>query len=127
MTDFTVVLPEQMTALRQARDGLKDLAEENEFCYGDALDAMSQAYDAIDALFVPKKPKETYRIVVCVDVDAADLTDAYRAVYACMTSLATVSVIEWESSDEWYAEDGQRIEQDAIDLARVTVLQEIDE
>ena len=128
--NFTVVQPEQMQALRLARDELKVLAEDSErtnhMDSGDALEAMGNAYDAIDALFVPVKPVvETYRIVVCIDVDAPDLEGAYRAVYDNLSVLP--ETMAWESSDEWYAGDGQRIEQDAQDLARATVLQAKDD
>lgn len=58
----TIVSPEQMIALRDARDKLKNLAEESDrFDYidtGDALDAMGDAYDAIDALLTPIKDRQ---------------------------------------------------------------------
>lgn len=67
---------------------------------------------------------ETYRIVVCVDIDADDLTDAYRQLFKGMAGLCGITGFDWESSDEWYAEDGQRIEEDALTAVRMQVFKE---
>lgn len=45
----------------------------------------------------------TYRLVVCIDVDASSLAEAYRRVREVMAS-APNSVM-WETSDEWYSSD----------------------
>lgn len=45
----------------------------------------------------------TYRLVVCIDVDAASLAEAYRRVREVMTSAP--NGVAWETSDEWYSSD----------------------
>lgn len=46
---------------------------------------------------------KSYRIVVCVDVDADDLEDAYRQTYRYMSNMP--DGMDWESSDEWFDGD----------------------
>lgn len=43
-----------------------------------------------------------YRIVVCLDVEAASPKEAYGKIY---TMLSGIKGLGWESSDEWYEEN----------------------
>ncbi len=60
----------------------------------------------------------TFRIIVCIDVDAADLATAYAAVRRGMDA----SGLEYESSDEWYRPDGEQGDADELSAARLSVL-----
>lgn len=50
---------------------------------------------------------KTYRLIVCVDIDAENLSDAYARLQACMKAgmAASDPGISWETSDEWFGED----------------------
>jgi hypothetical protein len=76
-----------------------------------------------------------FRFVVCVDVclkdemdgteDAkADLIEAYSRLYLALGEVdrASGGQIEWESSDEAYAPDGQPLIEEALQEARMTVI-----
>lgn len=58
-----------------------------------------------------------YRIVVCVDVHAESLDDAYETVYKGMTE----SELDWESSDEWFDVDGYHGDPDTLQESRMRV------
>lgn len=52
---------------------------------------------------------EMYRIVICLDVEARSMTEAYRRVYRKMKKVDCDN-FQWESSDEWYMPDGTALE-----------------
>ncbi len=58
-----------------------------------------------------------YRFVVCVDVDADDLPEAYAGL------LQRMNANDWESTDEAYAPDGEQIDKDELTRARESVLE----
>ena len=107
-------------AMNRIHDFNLECEEEQHTDVGDAWDILGQAHDAIGALFAPRQAQTT-RIVVCIDAPG-DALEAYEQVYKAMGALETLTGLEWESSDEWFAPDGQQIEQDAIDQIRLTVL-----
>lgn len=68
------------------------------------------------------------RIVVCLDVNAESLDDAYRTVKrtldsACYTEPAESRAFEgWESTDEWFDSDGAPVPEDVMSEVRSRVL-----
>lgn len=63
----------------------------------------------------------SYRIVLFVDVDADNAQSAYEKLFDEMGEIeASRDDMVWESSDEWYAPDGDEIPQDEITKARMT-------
>lgn len=60
------------------------------------------------------------RICVCIDVDTDNLKGAYKAVHDALCELP--EGMEWESTDEWYDDAGERIDEDALSAARLRVL-----
>lgn len=58
------------------------------------------------------------RICICIDVDTDDAETAYGIVFDKMLE----SRLDWESSDEWYGDDGEPLAQDVISEARMRVL-----
>jgi len=66
----------------------------------------------------------TYRIIIALDIDAQTSMDAYRQVTKAMGEVEarTEGNIQWESTDEWYSEDGEAIHPDTIQMVRTTVL-----
>lgn len=49
-----------------------------------------------------------YRFVVCVDVDADTLDEAYEALQRNMPSnRAAMSGVEWETTEEWFDPDSE--------------------
>lgn len=63
----------------------------------------------------------TTRIVICIDLDTNNIELAYREVYEKMS----VADLEWESSDEWFYDDGGTIPEFVISEARMRVLDAI--
>jgi hypothetical protein len=63
----------------------------------------------------------TYRLVICVDVEADTLTEAYGDVYRGMTK----SALDWESSDEWFDVDGYHGDPDVLQTARMAYLDKV--
>ena len=63
----------------------------------------------------------TTRIVICIDLDTDNIELAYRELYEKMG----VADLEWESSDEWYYDDGKDIPEFIISEARMRVLDAI--
>jgi hypothetical protein len=57
-----------------------------------------------------------YRFVVCVDVEAKNLPDAYAGL------LQRMNANDWESTDEAYDPDGEEIDEDELAKARDVVL-----
>lgn len=130
---------ETIDQLNRTLDHLKELGETNSdeeyLDPGDALDALTMAYDAIEAVLMPSKSVEpakheqpgTLRIVICCDIDADSVTDAYRKLFRMLWQVQRDNELEWfdwESSDEWYFEDGERVPQNIVDAARSTVFNE---
>jgi hypothetical protein len=81
--------------------------------------------------------ENTYRFVICVDVclgdeegkpeeQAEDLKKAYAYLYKLMGQVEVNSLqqVQWESSDEAYAPDGQAILEEALQAARMAVIEE---
>jgi len=66
--------------------------------------------------------KRSFRLVVCIDVNADSLESAYEQVYRALGKLPPG--FEWESSDEAYDEDGdgQAVDEDVLSAARMAVL-----
>lgn len=60
-----------------------------------------------------------YRIIVAIDVEAPTVDEAYRSVHALLTECA------WESTDEWYAPDGEAIPESDISACRLRVLESL--
>ena len=60
------------------------------------------------------------RIVVCIDLDTDQLDDAYRQVYMAMSR----TPLDWESSDEWFYDDGGEIPEFIVSAARMRVFGE---
>lgn len=50
----------------------------------------------------------SYRLVVCVDVTADNLTEAYRKVRRFISEGPSENALGWETSDEWYGPDGEQ-------------------
>lgn len=61
------------------------------------------------------------RIVVCIDLDTDQLDEAYRQVYNTMGRTG----LDWESSDEWFYDDGGEIPEFIVSAARLKVLDAI--
>lgn len=73
----------------------------------------------------PKTNDSTYRIVICVDVEAASLKDAYGRVYNAMGKITGPdSNMDWESTDEWFDPDGEEVLGTEIEAARKAFLDE---
>jgi hypothetical protein len=62
----------------------------------------------------------TYRFVVCIDIHANSLKEAYRELYNKMA----VSGFDWESSDEAYNDEGEEISVDELSETRMEVIAE---
>lgn len=63
-----------------------------------------------------------YRLVVCVDVEAASLQEAYGRVYEAMGKVTGPgSSLDWESSDEAFDDNGQ-IDAEELQKARTAYL-----
>lgn len=70
-----------------------------------------------------------YRIVICVDVHADDLEQAYAKVYDYMAcncgitdgahSPGCTNDIDWESSDEAFDHEGEPVDPDVLQEARM--------
>jgi len=59
-----------------------------------------------------------FRIVVCIDVDATDLEQAYGRVSDNLGKLP--DGMDWESTDEWYDDgDGDAIDEEEIQRVRM--------
>ena len=60
-----------------------------------------------------------YRIVTCIDIEASSLEEAYEKLYLQFKTLP--KGMEWESSDEAYGPDGEEVEPDELQAARMKV------
>ena len=57
--------------------------------------------------------------MICVDIDADTPTEAYGKLYEAMGKVEKENKdIQWESSDEWYDEDGEPLTEKSAQLAR---------
>ena len=65
----------------------------------------------------------SYRLVVCIDIEADSLTEAYRKIHQTMTDTG----LEWESSDEAYDTEGEEISPEELSAARMSVLASLEE
>lgn len=65
-----------------------------------------------------------YRFVICVDLEASSLEDAYSRLCAAMgkVEVSTQGSIQWESTDEAYDPDGFEVDADKLSDARMAVL-----
>lgn len=63
-----------------------------------------------------------YRLVICLDVDAASLEEAYRKTYKIMGEASKTHGIDWESTDEAFGPGGQPVDKDRLSEARSTVI-----
>lgn len=62
----------------------------------------------------------SYRIVICVDIDASSAQDAYEKLYDAMAEAErSDDDICWESSDEWYDDAGDEISAEDAQEARL--------
>jgi hypothetical protein len=63
------------------------------------------------------------RIVVSIDLPRADPVEAYRLLYRAMAVLdtggPTALIAGWESTDEWYSEDGAPMPVPEVEQARL--------
>ena len=59
-----------------------------------------------------------YRLVICIDVAADNLVQAYNEVYNALNK--SPPSIEWESTDEAYDPHGVEIEPEEIQRVRMT-------
>lgn len=64
-----------------------------------------------------------YRLVVCIDVEADSLKDAYGKVYEAMGQLP--EGLDWESSDEAFDPDGAEIGPKKLQEARMAYLDSV--
>ena len=62
------------------------------------------------------------RIIVMIDADHDDPAEAYRQVFDTMMQ----QDMGWESTDEWYADDGALISETEIIAARKKVFAEME-
>ena len=69
---------------------------------------------------------KTFRLVICLDVSADSLEDAYETVYKQMAKLTTTTKdMDWESSDEWFDQDGVLGDPDTLQEARMRVINKL--
>ena len=68
--------------------------------------------------------KYPFRLVVCLDVDASSVEEAYEKVYRIMNGLGSEK-LEWESTDEAYNSDGEQIPEEEYQAARLHVFQKL--
>lgn len=64
-----------------------------------------------------------FRFVICVDIPADTLKEAYMQLYSKMTE----SGLEWESSDEAYDDAGEEIPEADLSEMRVQAITEMEE
>ena len=62
----------------------------------------------------------TTRFIICVDIDEDDLIEAYSVLYDRMAIICEQSILDWESSDEAYDENGEVINEDKLQEARMS-------
>lgn len=62
-----------------------------------------------------------FRFVICVDVEASSLEEGYSKLYDTMGKV-DAEKFQWESSDEAYTPDGDRVSEDDLTRARMKKL-----
>ena len=67
----------------------------------------------------------TFRLVVCIDIEAKNLSEAYGKLWRGMA--VTMMSEDWESSDEWYGEDGELGSEEELAAARMAFFQTLPE
>lgn len=68
-------------------------------------------------------PLGMHRIVVCLDVEARSMAEAYRRVYRRMKKVDCRN-FQWESTDEWYTPDAEALEPGDVQDIRMRVFRE---
>lgn len=63
-----------------------------------------------------------YRFVVCIDVPAKDLPEAYRKMRRFLTDGNPENALGWETTDEWYKPDGEQGDDRELQAAIVDTL-----
>jgi len=66
-----------------------------------------------------------FRLVVCIDIEADSLQEAYGKLWRGMAP--TVFEDAWESSDEWYGSDGEPGTEEELSDARSAFFQTLPE
>lgn len=67
----------------------------------------------------------SYRLVVCIDVDAQSTLEAYGKVYEAMGKITGPGTgLDWESSDEAYTPDAEPISEEELSKVRMAYLAE---
>lgn len=104
--------------------------EQVDSCWGfygekDAKESGEEALAALKAAAEAEAEREpgTYRIVVCLDVEARSMAEAYRRVYRRMKKVDCDN-FEWESSDEWYDPEANALEPGDVQEIRMKVFAE---
>ena len=64
-----------------------------------------------------------YRIVICLDVAATSMKEAYHRVYKKMKKV-DCDDFQWESTDEWYTPEAEALEPGACQEIRMVVFAE---
>jgi hypothetical protein len=69
------------------------------------------------------------RIVVCIDVEADTPAEAYATLHTMFAHVAADpvlgSMVDWESTDEWFDADGNPMTEAEQDAARKAFFQEV--
>lgn len=65
----------------------------------------------------------TCRIIIALDVDTPSLEEAYRKVYRTMKGVDEED-FQWESTDEWFGDDGGLVDADEVQRIRMKVFKE---
>lgn len=64
---------------------------------------------------------EMHRIVICVDIKASSIEEAYRNLYLKMGHLDDKD-FQWESTDEWFDPEGNIIDPEEISKIRMKII-----
>lgn len=65
-----------------------------------------------------------YRLVICLDVEADSLEQAYERVYTTMGTVDRED-FQWESTDEAYDPDGGEVDAEEMQQARMAVFRRL--
>ena len=69
--------------------------------------------------------KSVWRLVICLDVEASSLEEAYSIVYDKMKTL-DCEEFQWESTDEAFDPDGDPIDEEELVKARLAKFDQVD-
>lgn len=102
--------------------------EEVGSCWGfyghkDAEESGKEELEALEEAAKKEGELGCYRIVVCLDVEARSMADAYRRVYRRMKKV-DCEHFQWESTDEWYTPDAEALEPGDVQEIRMKVFAE---